>query len=125
MEKKSIVRSAIFKKTGTGSYGEYHVFEISFDNNDKGDYIAKTNPQTAFKEGHEAEYTIEERVNGQYKNYSIKPIKANGFVPGKGNPAYEHRRVALRCAVDVAIAGKIELKQISEYANSFMKFLNE
>lgn len=125
MEKKSIVRSAIFKKTGTGKFGEYHIFEITFDNGDKGDYLAKTNPQNTFKEGAEAEYIIEKKENGQYVNYSIKAVQQNGFVPGKGNPAYEHKRTALKCAVELAVSGKCEVKQISEYANSFMKFLNE
>lgn len=122
--KKSVCRSAIFKKTGTGKYGEYHIFEITFDNQDKGDFLAKTNPQSTFKEGVEIDYTIEEKVNGQYKNYSIKPIQSNGFVPGKGNPAYEHKRVALRCACDLVCAGKIEEKNLIPAAEKLMTFLN-
>lgn len=124
-QKKSICRSAIFKKTGNGNYGEYHIFEITFDNGDKGDFLAKNNPQSTFKEGQEVEYTIEEKVNGNYKNYSIKAVKKDGFVPGKGNPAYEHKRVALKCATDLCAAGKIDKKEISVFAGSFMKFLNE
>lgn len=123
--KKSICRSAIFKKTGSGTYGEYHVYEVTFDNGDKGNYLAKKNPQDAFKEGQEAEYTIEKKENGQYVNYTIKPMQAmNGGGFPKGNPVYEHKRTALRCAVDLASVGKIELKKISEFADSFMKFLN-
>jgi len=122
MEKKSIVRTVIFKKSGTGKFGDYHVFEVTFDNGDKGDYLSKNNPQTSFKEGTECDYIIEEKINGQYKNYSIKPVQQ--FVPGKGNPAYEHKRTALRCAVDLCCHGKIDKKEISDYSNSFMKFLS-
>lgn len=126
MEKKSTVRSAIFKKSGSGQHGEYHIFEITFDNGDKGDYVSKSKEQTTFKEGTETPYNIDTVVNGNYTNYKIKPIQSgNGFVPGKGNPSYEHKRVALKCAVDLAAAGKIGNEKISEYAGSFMKFLNE
>lgn len=120
--KKSICRSAIFKKTGTGSYGEYHVYEVTFDNGDKGNYLAKKNPQDVFKEGQEAEYTIEKKENGQYVNYQVKPVQqVNGFP--KGNPVYEHKRTALKCSVELACSGKINLPDIGKYADSFMKFL--
>jgi hypothetical protein len=124
--KKSTVKSTVFKKSFDGKFGETFVHEITFDNGDKGEFLSKSNPQTSFVIGKEAEYTIEERVNGNYRNHSIKPVKAmNGFVPGKGNPSYEHRRVALKCAVDLVVAGKAEVGKIKEYAGSFMKFLNE
>lgn len=124
-QKKSIVRSAIFKKANSGQNGLYYIFEITFDNGDTGVYFSKTEQQDTFKEGVETDYTIEAKVNGQYTNYSIKPLKsANGFVPGKGNPAYEHKRVALKCAVDLAANKIIEKKEIATFAESFMKFLN-
>ena len=123
--KKSIVRSAIFKKANSGQNGLYYIFEILFDNGDKGNYFSKTEQQDTFKEGLEIEYTIETKVNGNYTNYSIKPAKAaNGFVPGKGNPAFEHKRVALKCATDLCCAKIIEKKEIATFAESFMKFLN-
>lgn len=125
MEKKSIVRSAIFKKSGSSTYGEYHVFEVTFDNGDKGNYLSKSKEQSTFKEGVEVDYTIEEKVNGNYKNYTIKPVQKNGFVPGKGNPAYEHKRVALKCATDLVCAGKIAEKDLVTAAGKLMKFLNE
>jgi hypothetical protein len=123
--KKSIVRTAIFKKSGNGQYGEWHSFEITFDNGDKGDYMSKTNPQEKFKEGVEVEYTIEKKENGNYTNYVVKPIVKDQFQQGKGNPAYEHKRVALKCAVDLASAGKIELKDIATYSDNFLTFLNK
>jgi len=124
-KKKSIVRSAIFQKSINSSYGESHIFKVTFDNQDKGQYFSKTNPQSTFQEGKEIEYTIEEKVNGRYTNYLIKPVQLNGFTPGKGNPMYEHKRVALTCACNLAANGTIELKKISEYATSFMKFLGD
>lgn len=124
-QKKSITRSAIFKKSGSSSFGEYHVFEITFDNGDKGNYISKSKEQTTFKEGVEVEYTIEVKENGNYKNYTIKPVKANGFIPGKGNPSYEHKRVALKCATDLVCSGKVPEKDLIHAAEKLMKFLND
>lgn len=123
--KKSIVRSAIFKKSFQGKNGLTYIFEITFDNTDAGQYFSNTEKQDIFKEGQEVEYSIETKINGQYTNHVIKPAKqGNGFVPGKGNPSYEHKRVALKCAVELCAAGKIEKKDIATHAESFMKFLN-
>lgn len=125
-QKKSVVRTAIFKKANNGKNGLYYIHEITFDNGDTGVYFSNSETQDTFKIGVETEYTIEAKVNGQYTNYNIKPLKAaGGFVPGKGNPSYEHKRVALKCAVELCAAGKIEKKEISTYSESFMKFLNE
>lgn len=124
MEKKSVARSVIFKKTGSGNNGEYHIFEITFDNGDKGDYVTKKNPQDYFKEGAEVAYTIETVVNGQYTNYKVRPVQANGFVPGKGNPSYEHKRVALKCATDMVCSGKVAEKDILTASDKLFNWLN-
>ena len=125
-QKKSTPLSIVFKKAHSGQNGLFYIFDINFQNGDSGQFFSKDEKQTTFKEGQETDYTIEEKVNGQYKNYLIKAVRAaGGFVPGKGNPQYEHKRVALKCAVDLVAAGKVEVKQIPAYCESFMKFLNE
>lgn len=122
-QKKSITRSAIFKKSHSSQNGLFYIFEITMDNGDKGSYLSKSETQDKFVEGKEIEYTIEEKVNGNYKNYSIKPVMAAGAGFPKGNPIYEHKRTALKCAVDLCCADKIEKKDIATFADSFMKFL--
>lgn len=127
-QKKSIVRSAIFKKAFSGKNGLAYIFEITFDNGDSGQYFNSKETQDTFKEGQEIEYTIETKVNGNFTNHSIKPVRAangTGFVPGKGNPAYEHKRVALKCATDLVCAGKVPEKDLIAAAEKLMKFLNE
>jgi hypothetical protein len=119
------VRSAIYQKSFSSKFGEGHIFEITMDNGDKGQYLTKTNTQDKFKEGQEVEYTIETKVNGNYTNHSIKPVQANGFIPGKGNPVYEHKRTALKCATDLVCAGKVSEKDLITAAEKLMKFLNE
>lgn len=125
-QKKSAPIAVVFKKAHSGANGMFYIFDIKFSNGDSGQFFSKTEQQSTFKEGMETEYTIEEKVNGQYTNYSIKAVKgANGFVPGKGNPQIEHKRVALKCAVDLVAAGIIDKKEIKTYSESFMKFLSE
>lgn len=123
--KKSIVRTAIFKKEWNGK----GIYEITFDNGDKGQYFSESKEQSAFKEGQEIEYTYEKKEKDGFTNYYVKPAnqQRNGFNGGfpKGNPVYEHKRIALTNACNLASAGKIGLDKIGEYAGSFMKFLNE
>lgn len=121
--KKSKVKSAIFKKSGNGTNGLYYIFDIEFENADKGQYFANKEQQDAFKIGVETEYTIEQKINGQYTNYSIKPVKAFGAKP-MGNPVFEHKRVALKCATDLVCAGKVDEKKLIEAAEKLLKFLN-
>lgn len=121
--KKSQVKSAVFKKSANGTNGMYHMFEIIFANGDKGSYFSSNLNQETFKEGQEVEYTIEAKVNGQYTNYSIKPVRAAGTRP-MGNPVFEHKRVALKCATDLVCSGKIEEKNLIPAAKKLMEFLN-
>jgi len=121
-QKKSIVKSVIFKKAHSGNNGLFYIFDLTFDNGDKGQYFSSKEQQDAFKEGQETEYTIEEKINGQYKNYSIKPLKQAGARP-MGNPVFEHKRTALKCATDLVCHGKVEEKNLIAAAEKLMKFL--
>lgn len=122
-QKKSQVKSAIFKKANSGANGLYYIFDIEFVNGDKGQYFSGKELQEVFKEGQEIEYTIETKQNGQYTNYSIKPVRAAGARP-MGNPIYEHKRTALKCATDLVCAGKLDEKKLLDGAKKFMEFLN-
>lgn len=123
--KKGIVAHVQFKKSGTGQYGEYHIFEITFQNNDKGDYMAKTNPQKAFVIGQEAEYTIESKQHGEFTNYQVKPVNNNKqFGNSKPfNPIHANRQCALNNAVAMFNAGKIEERQLYQAADKLFKWL--
>jgi len=104
MEKKSVVKSLTFDKRLDSPKGTWFLWNVVFDNGDKGTYFSTAQVQDSFTIGNEADYTIEQKVNGQYTNYIIRPQKKSGRVTA--NPEHENKRVALRCAVDLAIAGK-------------------
>jgi len=122
-QKKSKVSSVVFKKANSGANGLYYIFDLAMENGDKGQYFSSKEQQDAFKEGVEVEYTIEQKVNGQYTNYSIKPLKQAGARP-MGNPVFEHKRVALKCATDLVCHGKVEEKNLITAAEKLLKFLN-
>lgn len=123
--KRGTVTAVAFKKSGTGQYGPYHIFTITFDNGDSGDYMSKTNPQTQFVMGQSADYTKEVKQNGQYTNTTIKvPQSGNGF---KGaNPAQINKRTALECAVEFckAYGPKATPEQVMKLADQFNAYLN-
>lgn len=123
--KKARVKATTMKREGIGQYGPYFVHTIIFDNGDNGDYMAKTNPQTYFKEGEEAEYTKEVKQNGNYTNTVIKPIQQPKAGFNGGNPTLQNRRVALQCAVEL-MAPKYagDFKQLLTTAEEFEKWIN-
>lgn len=66
------------QKQWQGNNGMIYYHEITFDNGDKGQYGSKTQTCEKFKVGEVSDYDIEERVNGNFKNYTIKPVQQNG-----------------------------------------------
>lgn len=124
MESKSKVTNVVFKKEGTGKYGPFAVFTITFENGDSGDYMAKSKDQNTFVIGQEVEYTKEVKQNGNYTNTIIKPKQIDRG--GKfQNPAGMNKRCALENAVALCVAGKIEKKEIGTYSDNFNKWLNQ
>lgn len=121
--KKSTPRQIIFKREGVNQNGSWAIFEIAFDNGDKGDYFAKSNPQTDFKEGVEIEYTIEVKVGEKYTNTLIG-LPKKGFQKGGGiNPVYQLRQCALTNAVSMFNSGKIEKDKVWEMADKLLNWL--
>lgn len=121
MENKNAKVTAVtLKKEGTGQYGKYYIFTVVFDNGDTGDFLAKSNPQTSFKVGENADYTKETVQNGQYTNVKIKPVNQQG---GKfGSPLSANKRTALECAVKIG-TGPVH-PDILKNAEVFFKWLN-
>ncbi|MES2395628.1 MAG: hypothetical protein V4549_06480 [Bacteroidota bacterium] len=103
--KKSKVTKIDFQKEWAGAKGTVYYFLIEFANGDKGQFSANKKDQTKFKVEAEEEYTLEIKINGEYKNTIInKPVQEGkggfqkNFSP-KGNESF-----ALAYAKDVMIA---------------------
>lgn len=123
---KAIVKSATLKKEGEGQHGKWYLYEIQLEGDDKKyQYMSKSADQTKFIAGKEAEFTVEEKVNGQYTNYNIKPVQQGGFGGGANNGArleLDRKIAALNAAVQLVNSGKIPFEQMKGARD---KFLNE
>lgn len=124
--KKSRVTKVVHNtRQYNGANGITYYHEITFENGDKGHYGGKEDTCRKFTEGQESEYTIEEKINGQYKNYVIKPAQSASFM---GRSKSGNESFALSYAKDVAcayIASGKEFKsnQIIEVAEAFYQWL--
>lgn len=78
-----------------GPSGTIFYHNITFENGDSGQYGSKTEKCTKFTVNTEADYTIEEKQTGQYKNYTIKPVQqSTGGGGGRFQPRDENLIVA-------------------------------
>ena len=59
MEKKDVVTLANYSRSFTTDHGIFFVHAISFSNGDTGEYSSKSQEQTKFVVGQEADYTID------------------------------------------------------------------
>lgn len=69
--KKSKVTQVTSNGTWEGKFGLMYKFEVSFENGDCGEYSGKSQEQTKFVEGQEAEY---EYIDGKFPK--VKPVYA-------------------------------------------------
>lgn len=122
--KKSIPRTIIFKRDGTGKNGPWFLFEVTFDNGDKGSFFSGSNPQTSFKEGIEVEYIIEKKQNGEFTNTTIYLPKPKGS-GRKFNPSASNKQCALTNAVNLCISGKVDREEIYKTAEKLFSWLQK
>ena len=99
------------------TYGNFS-FIIELDNGDKGYYASKSEDQTKFVVGKEAEYLIEEkeaRYGGKY--YKITVPQAEGSKSfGGGRPTVDPKvqmiSFSMSYAKDLVVAGKVDLDDL-------------
>lgn len=110
------------QKQWQGNNGMIYYHEITFDNGDKGQYGSKTPTCEKFKVGDVADYDIEERVNGNFKNYTVKPVQQNGaggFKPKQDNIISITAQSSMKSSVEFhknnPNAGHAELKETAEF----------
>lgn len=131
MEKVAKVISRTFKNEKDSSYGKMYNFEVVLDNDDKGFYSSTKQEPSSFVVGQEQKYTLEVKSgNSNGKDWSfnkLSPVKENKFGFGggkaKANPftqALILSQSSFTKAIDLAVAGKIEMNQVQAAAEKFM-----
>ena len=89
---KAEITEIVFLESYTSKYGELHKHKVTFMdeflNRITAFYSSKTNPQTYFKEGQEAEFDLEELTGKEgRKFYKMRRPKQAG-----GNPNYNREK---------------------------------
>jgi hypothetical protein len=103
-------------------------FSIEFANGDKGFYTSKSEEQTKFVVGQEADYNIEKKEGKEGKVYYkiTLPDSGNAFGKGGGFKAPEPRIQMISFAAayckDIIVAGKADLK---DFDTTFDKIYNK
>ncbi len=120
MEKKSTVSKVVHNTRQWMYQGtKMYVHQIRFENGDSGDYSSKSETCTAFQEGKEALYTIEENAGYAPK---IKPVKEQPQQSNaKGNYAPKNERLIVAqtciksaCELNAEKGGSAGLGRIEE-----------
>ena len=130
MEKTSKVTQVAGSGTWEGKYGIMYKFEVAFENGDAGQYLSKSQDQTKFKVGQEANYTIEgKEFNGQ-TFYTVKPVMQQQAFGGK--PSYQKdpetekritRMSVLKVAGDLVINGEVKLHDLTKVASFLEQYV--
>ena len=131
MEKVATTVSRVFKSEKASQYGTMYNFEIKMSNGDTGFYSSNKREPSSFTEGQEQKYTLEVKsgnTNGKDWSFNkLSPVKENKFGFGgkaKANPFTQSLILAQSSftkAIDLSVAGKIEISQVQSAAEKFMK----
>jgi hypothetical protein len=129
--KKSKVTRVTSNGTWEGKFGMMYKFEVSFENGDTGEYSSKSQDQTKFVEGQEAEY---EYTDGKFPK--VKPFYALPTNNGKFNSdrAYRKddnvqnlivRQSSLKASVDYCKGSNCSPEEVCENAQLFADWVME
>ena len=101
---------------------EFHILEVSFDNDDKGTALAKS-PTPAYKVGDEVQYEKNERGGIKIQREQSTNFSNQNFTPKVSNTNQSEqiaRSVVFKGAIDLVGAGVIEIKDISRFVEQHL-----
>lgn len=120
---KAIIQEVIFKKEFESKYGPMFTFHVKYDDQ-VAVYNSKYKDQKKFVAGQEAEFTEETKTytakDGTVKEYLvIKPPTQNrqsNFGKALSKEKSRYSGFAVSYAKDMAVAGRIQVGELSDYA---------
>lgn len=128
--KSSVIKSCTFQREWQSTNGTLYFHHIQLENGDVGDIAAKNINPDNLQPGKELTYTIEQ--SGEYQGipkYRIKSISnkpyTGGGGGGKASSPQSQRSMCLAFSKDLAVAGKIEVKDILNMADLFVNWVNQ
>ena len=121
---KAIIQEVTFSKEWDSQYGKMYSFKVKYDN-EIALFSSKYKDQNKFIPGKEAEFTEEaktftDKKTGEEKSYKvIKPITQNrqsNFGKALSKEKSRYSGFAVSYAKDMAVAGRIQVTELSQYA---------
>ncbi|RLD74920.1 MAG: hypothetical protein DRJ07_19025 [Bacteroidetes bacterium] len=122
---KAIIKAVEFTKEFKNEHGTFYSFKISY--NDKfGFYVSKSNPQTKFIKGSEAEFEELTQKSDKGEWIKIKPV-APAYSGGRGGYSKPtlYGSFAVSYAKDLIIAGKIDYDNLIEAATDMFNLMKK
>ena len=124
---KAVIKSVEYVKEYETKFGNLHLHRIKY-NEKTAYYSSKKKDQTYFVKGKEVEFTEEEQKNDKGTFYKVKPIRQNsysGYAKAVKKEQSKYSGFAMSYAKDLCVAGKIELRQLSEYTKKMFTLMVE
>ena len=120
---KAIIQEVTYSKEFESKYGTMYVFRVKYDDQ-VAIYNSKSKDQKKFIAGQEAEFTEETKTytakDGTVKEYLvIKPPTQNrqsNFGKALSKEKSRYSGFAVSYAKDMAVAGRIQVTELSDYA---------
>lgn len=101
---------------------EFHILEVSFDNDDKGTALAKS-PTPSYKVGDEVTYTKNERGGIKIQREQSNFTPNSNYSPKVSNNNQSEqiaRSVVFKGAIDLVAAGKIQITDIPSFVDKYL-----
>lgn len=120
---KAVITEVVFSKEFDTKFGKLYSFNVKYDN-ERAVYRSKYKDQKKFISGQETEFTEEDATykdkNGEIQHYKvIKPIlqqRQSNFGKALGKEQSRYSGFAVSYAKDLVVNGRIDIKELSEYA---------
>ena len=120
---KAVIQEVVFKKEFDSKFGKLYSFSVKYDNV-IAIYNSKSKDQKKFIAGEEAEFTEETKTytdkQGNLKEYLvIKPPTQNrqsNFGKALSKEKSRYSGFAVSYAKDMAVAGRIQVTELTDYA---------
>lgn len=123
---KGAIKKVSLKKECGGKNGPFYIFEITVAGDEKiYQHISQTNPQTAFTEGAEVEYTTETKVAGEYTNHYIRPVtQKKNFQANPQRLELDKKIAAMNGAITLVCNGKVEIVNLEGTFKKLLTYLS-
>jgi hypothetical protein len=115
---KALITEVKFQKEYDTKFGKNYSFKISYDGR-SGYYSSKYKDQTKFVAGQEAEFTEETKTGSNGTYIVVKPPVKNGqsnFGKALNKEKSRYSGFAVSYAKDMAVAGRIQVTELADYA---------